>query len=580
MSERRTQGSDATRFGGLNRTDAAVLVAIVLYAFLFQLGRTWFVDPFPFLGADASKIASFAALADHPDAFPGDELLGDPEHAGVYLTVHVPMIRWLAKGTGEYGTAFASLLGFHVLLHGIGFYVLGRVLFRSRGFAALLTLLVIVPIKLPLYTQWGAPHDPMPRFGFQMLLPFLLAAVVAGRHHPWRGPLVLAATGLLMYVHPVSTPGWAFAIWLSLWLYLPATWSLLQKLGFQFFAGLAFLAAAGPFLANYLLSHARGTSGDASFDQVRPIMEGIFPPGYLDVGLALRVFAERFSGPEGLVLLTGAAGAAFVVASMRGDRRLPLMVLTWLGGILLVALGLPYLDQLRMRAYGTAPVQIDLIRGLRFGMLFALLFSLWGLAEWHRVWAGREIGSARRLLPAALAALFVASWVVTHPPAQVVDAAACVARGRLRCPPPAWGPVSEGLRFVREDTPAGSTFLPTRTGFGLQVRYYGLRPVLHNRWDFGLLVYSDHDATLAWHELHLASEAALAQPGAAARQAAHLELAAALDADYALLDRSHMPLPLRSGDRAGAGEVVFANEQLAVVRMRPPPPDESVPPIR
>jgi hypothetical protein len=372
-------------------------------------------------------------------------------------------------------------------------------------------------------------------------------------------------------VHPVSTPAWAFAIWLSLWLFVPERWSLARRVGFQGATGLAFLAVAAPFLGNYLLSHARGTSGTASFEQVRPIMESIFPPGYLDVPTALGAFAARFAGPEGLVFLGGAVGAACVVLWRRDDRRLPLMVLTWLLGGFLVSAGLPYLDQLRMRALGTAPVQIDLIRGLRFTMMFALLFCMWGLAEAHRRLLVRGAGRALRALPGAAAVAVVAVWAVAHPPEPVLDAAACVARGRLRCAPPGWSAVTEGLRFVREQTPAGSTFLPTRTGFGLQVRYFGLRPVVHNRWDFGLLVYSDHDATLAWHDLHRATEAVQAQPNAAARQAAHLELATELGADYALLDRLHMPLPLRPGEGLGGGTVVFANEQIAVVRMTPSP---------
>ena len=547
-----------------NRADTAVVLALLAYAALFQLGRTWLEEPFLFLGADASKIASFAALADHPRAFAGDELLGDPEHAAVYMTVHVPLIRALAGDGGDYGAAFVSLLGWHVLVHGLGFYVLGRVLFRSRGFAALLTLLLLLPVKLVLYTQWGAPNDPMPRFGFQALLPFLLAAAVAWREHPRRWPLVLGAAGLLMYVHPVSTPAWAFAIWVSFWLFVPREWSWPKRIGVQLANGLAFLAVAAPFLANYLGSHARGTSGEASFADVRPLMESIFPPGYLDVGTALGEFAARFQGPEGLVFVGATLGAAVVLALRADDRRVPGMVLLWLVGGFAISTGLPYLDQLRMRTFGTAPVQIDLIRGVRFTMMFALLFCLWGLAEAHR----RTAAGRLALVPAAVAVAFVGLWAWTHPPVPVVDALRCVTTGRLRCPPPGWAPVADALHFVREETPSGAKILPTRAGFGLQVRYYALRPVLHSRWDFGILVYSDHDATLEWHELHQATEAVVAERTLAGRQAAHLALAAEVGADYALLDRHHMPLPLAPGDRVGTGIVEFANEQLAVVRMR------------
>ena len=43
--------------------------------------------------------------------------------------------------------------------------------------------------ELPVY--WGINWDTRPRFGFQALLPFLLAAALAWRHRPRRWPLVM-----------------------------------------------------------------------------------------------------------------------------------------------------------------------------------------------------------------------------------------------------------------------------------------------------------------------------------------------------------------------------------------------------
>ncbi|MGH2395803.1 MAG: hypothetical protein ACRDFW_02205, partial [bacterium] len=98
---------------------------------------------------------SFAVARDHPEFFSGDSVLGDSRNVSVYPTIHIPIIRGLARVTGDYGMAFISLLGVHVFLQALGFYLLGLVIFQSRYWGALLAVLTLMPVYITLPEFWG-----------------------------------------------------------------------------------------------------------------------------------------------------------------------------------------------------------------------------------------------------------------------------------------------------------------------------------------------------------------------------------------------------------------------------------------
>ncbi|MDO8559756.1 MAG: hypothetical protein Q7S23_01825, partial [bacterium] len=198
-------------------------------AVAWQFGRWQGAYPFAFLSGDSANIAGFAAALDHPGNFTGDAILSDPANFRFYQTIHLPLIRALTKITGDYGTSFIWLLGWHVLVQAVGFYILGRILFHRRYWAALYAIMTLVPVQLNL-EFWGAWSDPLPRFSFQALLPYLLAAALRWRSSPIAWPWLMAAAGVLVYVHPVSAPGWGLALWLGFVWGAPAAWSYQKKM--------------------------------------------------------------------------------------------------------------------------------------------------------------------------------------------------------------------------------------------------------------------------------------------------------------------------------------------------------------
>ena len=141
---------------------------------------------------------------DYPQLFSNDPLLFDPANFAFYNTVHIPLIRWLGRILGNYSSPFALLIFPCTLLHLFGiFFTRLRSLFKNRLWSVIFSFTVFIPVQLNLGEIWGA-WLPLPRILFQSLLPYLLAAVILWGKNPKSWPWLMAATGLLVYVHPVS----------------------------------------------------------------------------------------------------------------------------------------------------------------------------------------------------------------------------------------------------------------------------------------------------------------------------------------------------------------------------------------
>ena len=188
----------------------------MLIALVFTVGNlgnhfsTYFIMP-----SDAANISSFAAALDHPDYFVNDAVLNNSANFAHYDSIQVPLTRFLGQVFGSYGSAFGFLIFPVTFLHLIGYYILGIALLKKRTWALLLTLCLMVPVAMNLGENWGLVSDVIPRFLFQALLPFLLTAVIHWGHNPKSWLWLMIATGLLVYVHPVSLPVLVYRVYLD-----------------------------------------------------------------------------------------------------------------------------------------------------------------------------------------------------------------------------------------------------------------------------------------------------------------------------------------------------------------------------
>lgn len=545
-----------------NIVDGLTILGFALFSILYFLGRWKGAYPFIFLGGDAANIASFAAAWDHLNLFLGDQALGNPSNFRFYATIHIPIIQSLFRITRDYGSAFISLLAPHIFIQSVGFYILGRVLFKSRYWAVLLAIVTLVPVWLNLGEYWGIYSDPQPRFSFQALLPYLLAATFYWGQQPSSWSWLMAATGSLIYVHPVSTPGWGLAIWLGFLGLKPVSFSFKKQLAYMLMAGVFFLAVALPWLIHYLSNHAHGAT--ANYKEIYEIMITSFGKGYLDIPLAIQEFILLMC-QKGLLLL---ATVSFLVILWlrREDRKPILLVSLWLVGILIASIGIPMTEQLIARAYNLIPVQLDLVRGLRYIVPILLLLCLWSLVEIVKKYGNTKI-------VALIGAILVIFWAYQPKPDFLrtglifSELLQCWRQGSLVCMNVADSQSLEALESISRLTPPSARILPLgeiAQAYSLAIRYYALRPVVYSYKDAGVLGYANHAEFIKWYQKTQKMKEVEKEKNHQIQLQDVKKLSQELGAQYCLVDNS---LPFMSNSNLNREKLIYKNQVLSLMKI-------------
>ncbi|OQB56743.1 MAG: hypothetical protein BWX98_01732 [Candidatus Aminicenantes bacterium ADurb.Bin147] len=494
---------------GRASVNLSLLVLFFLVASAFTLGRIGtHLREFPLLGSDAANIASFAAARDHPALFADDALLKDPKNIAFYRTLHIPLIRLLSRVFGDYGSAFALLLLPTTLLHLVGYYVLGKAAFQNKAIALFFTLAAAVPIKISL-VEWGFMRDVVPRFLFQALLPFVLAAFIKRGRNPKSWPWIMGGVGALVYVHPVSFPAWGSALALSLWVYtpeIPARSKIRPWLGAVFMM----ILIAAPFAVHYLAATDFGSSSGGNQEAVRMIMEKRFAAGYMDIGSGLRKIAGDAVFSHGLNLglwiLAAAGGIALALRRNRIRSPLPRVMAAWWAAIIAVGVLIPAADHVLSTSLNRTPLEIDLIRSLRYLFPLLLLTAFFLFAAMRTAAADIKRARLRPWLRAGavlLAAGVMLAWMarcrlIENP--EFRQTARCLESGRIIGPFPDEDRLDRRiglLQALRSLTPPGSRILCSRVE-DLAVRYFSLRPLAFAHKDGGALSYANHEELLTW----------------------------------------------------------------------------------
>ncbi len=183
-------------------------------ALLIFWGRWQGRSPFIYLGVDAGRIATNAAMCDYPENF---RWLAVRKWGVLCVHPHVFLVngvRLLENMVGDFGTATVVLLVPVVFLQLWGFFLVGRVLFGEDRWALALTFLQLplVWIRYPVGTHWGIYEDPWARHLYQAVLPFLLWAALKFVDRPAMWPWVLLANGVALYFHWRNGFGWMLAL--------------------------------------------------------------------------------------------------------------------------------------------------------------------------------------------------------------------------------------------------------------------------------------------------------------------------------------------------------------------------------
>jgi hypothetical protein len=465
--------------------------ALLSYALLaLLLALSWWrgVTPFAFLSGDGGNIAGFAAAWAHPEAFANDPVLSDPNNFQFYATVH---IAWLMVGErifGTIGNAFLLLLPITMFVQAMGYRQLGQVLSEDEAAAFLLGLMSFGSVPLNI-DNFGTYTDALPRSLFQAAFPYLLAGAVQTLRQPKAWPRLFAFHGLATYLHPVSAPSVALASWLAL-----AVGGKERRLLALLLAGTAFLALSAPFAVNYLIGHQHGHVENLA--EVRALQRWLYGAPFSDGW----IYAEAVTGAwQVRWLLPLASGiGAILVWLFAPDRRFVLGFLAaWTAAAVLASLGVTLTEQEVARRLEVVPVEIDTIRNLAYVVPVLMVVAFWGVAA-----AARRLPRRTAVTVMAVAAL---GWLVANKPGVLParDTLACLASGKLLCPPPHWADQIAVLEHLRLAVPRGTLVLPavdryTRTELGQAVRYHAGLPLSFCYKDGGILGYSKVDRLRQW----------------------------------------------------------------------------------
>lgn len=519
----------------INTWDRIIILTFTAFSLMLFWGRIAQQYPMIILTGDAGNIASFSAALNDPTQFRGDALLSNPANFGFYTTVHIPIVRGLEWITHDYGLAFTILLPFQPLLQMTGFYLLGRVLYHSRFWALLLALFTLPLVDLNLSEIWGIFYDVLPRVAFQSLLPFVLAVAVLWREKPHRWIWLMLSLGLLVYVHPVSAPSWTLTLWLSLWITWPRYWAWRYRVIYMVVLGLIFIFVSLPFIVNYLMSYTYGQA--ENYSEVITVMANVYGPGYLDIFVGFRDFFYIMITNGLLPLAFIAIPITFATNESKDDRQNQLIVVTWILGIIFTALIIPIAEHALAQANQAIPLQIDLIRGIRYLIPLAMIFILWALASIHRYFTKRWAKLNSRIvahLSWVLGIFLVAIWMFFHP--HPLDVALypfqCLSQRTLFCP--VITPEMEMIEAIRVLTPEAEAKLLIEEGDSIElaVRYIALRSLVFAYKDQGSLGYANHEELLRWSQIRSELESIRSEQDRDFRFTRFIDLARSLGATH------------------------------------------------
>ena len=536
----------------VNKWDWLFALIFLACAVVYFLGRLQGNYPVVILTGDGGNIASYAAALDHPGWFQADPALGESNNIGIYATIHIPLIRFLKRLTGDYGLAYAWLVLPQTFLQLLGFYILGRVLFtrtwgtgapvpavlaqagKNRFWALLLAFLTAMTvINIGLGEIWGVWQDALPRVTFQSLLPFLLTLTLVWKDRPGRWPWLMLFAGLLVYVHPISAPAWGLAVWLSLWLLQPKGWSWKRRILILLGLGVLFLVVLTPFAINYL--SYRGRDQAADYNTVMAILQTYSPANLLNVPAALWSFLWNMT--RSLLLPVALTGFVATWLLKKNDRTPVKIVLLWMAGIFITSVIIPFAEQMIEQRFHVLPIETELVRCIRYFVPLLLLFWIWPLAEW----TPRLTNPQARRAAIALGIVLFCFWSATNRPAvrDIYQTFICFTKARLVCPAPS--PLNELILTLRTQTQPGEGVLifnqdTAYVSQSLSARYAALRPLVYTLRDSGILGYSNRSALPGWLATTKQMETLRAMTDPQRRLAGLVPLADSLGASYLVVD--------------------------------------------
>jgi hypothetical protein len=524
--------------------------------------------PVAHMSGDPANIHSFAAALESPDEMAGDAVLSDTRNFKWYTPLYVKVVQAFGWMGFHYSTSRAFLALVSSLAGLFGYYHLFRIISRSAAFACVATLgLWFLKAHYPPNENWG-PMLVLPRTVYGALMPWVAVLALRLMSRPQWWWLPAAASGLLFYVHPVSSPAITGTILMGFVFGGPGKWW--TRLAWGTLGGAAAVAIMFPYVMIYAGKYSGTVVPDAAVTaQAFEIARQRFAPGYLEPLVFYRDLAVYFAcNPR---YWMGIAAMVLLCRYRRGTLTTRVSIGMTLGFVIVTCL-IPTLDVIVSSRMGRLPFQIDLIRNLRYLDVWLLAIIAAALREvnrpdWGRAWAlqfrvamtkflnPREI--SWRLVPAAA----VVWTLVFYVPSAARSTYRLVEFSYDNLTILVGQPYGEMAQEMEAFRAVKTMRRPNEVvGGSFHMRQMHI-PVAYNNKDLGVLAYSSPADLVAAKNVLRQSADRMVWP---LDQSAAIDQAAILNAEILLLSRDEITPGLAQSDR-----VLFQNASHILVRLDP-----------
>ncbi len=518
--------------GELAVSIVAAIVALVVGVADFS-GSFRQVDVLDF-GSDTLITISRALAQYDPSIYAGDFLFSSPQNYKFYNNASVWFFYLVESlGSGNFSTWYRALNILVVALFLFSWFFLAYRLYRSSICAAAFTVSCAVAIPVLSGDYWGLFNEPQARQMFSAVLPLIILAALEARPRvlDWMGVFLLM--GMAMWLHPASGPPIALALLLAMMASQYEKKQLPLLVLRAALGGIVFLAFALPNIWQYYLGIREAAVG-ADPQLVRMAWELRYSSDYTDpVNGALAAVTRAFGGWRLVLPICATIGACLLLRRNDSEIRSKVrMILVFTLAIAFLAGGVPVIEAGVARAMGRTPMQMDLVRGLRYLVPMLLLIAFWSVAHHVRATKAMQI-----FVSLALATVWIAASQLSPRYRQndnVLAGIKCWLKAHPICPTTGETDLQRVLAELSDSEAfPGKVFSPE---FGLQIRSYARRELAFDWKDTGWLAYSNHKKLTDNLSNMETYKAIASMPDGPEKQRAWLAFGSSVGADVVVVD--------------------------------------------
>lgn len=548
--------------------DFFVIATFALIAVAFFFGRWKGAVPVIDLGSDAANVATFAAVLDNPQNFVNDFIFNKTSNFRFYVSLYLPYLQFFSKLLGGYGIAYLSLLVPIIFIQLVGFYFFGKVLFKTRFWSLLLAILSLFIIYTGSSDYWGVYKDPQPRMLFGALFPWLLTLAYLSFKKPKLRIATMILIGFMLYIHPVSTPATAFAIWLGFFFNRPDKKRFVIHLLEMFALGLIFIALAIPFSLTYISS--RNLSPSVIDYSTSLALFKTYDLAMFDIIGTVQIFLKSLT----VTWLLPIAAIFWVIGRQKTKYRFEMnLFLIWTIGLLVVSVGVTIIESVLDTKLQVLPVLLELNRDLRYIVPLLesiIVLALAGISNAIQLTTWSKVLQKGLISIAGISIIILLAVGYKSVTEDILDmhgyaqqAFSCWFQGEVFCPDPSPQDRQKVLSYILNDTEINASFVSIPpTNLSKLIRYQGLRSVAFDIDDTKTFIAVDMAKYLSLNPQIEHWQQIQTMPDDGLRFQAFLDFAKASGANYAVVSAYNV-----QDFGVGSFSVIYSSGFYAIIKL-------------